>query len=65
VRGGLPDREVRNTILRNTIHGNQVRLRRIAGVAADMPRALGFVHNPESDAGLILTLAETRLLGQD
>jgi hypothetical protein len=65
VSGGLPDREVRNTILRNTIHGNQVRLRRIAGVAADMPRVLGFVHHPESDASVILALAEARLLGQD
>ena len=27
-----------------------------------MPKALGFVHNPESDAGAILTLAEALLL---
>jgi hypothetical protein len=60
VRHGLPDCEVRHTI-----HGNQVRLRRVAGVAPETPRVIGFVHNPESDAGLILALAEARLLGRD
>ncbi|SRR5579883_3290399 len=60
VRAGLPDSEVRTTI-----HGNQVRLHRVVGIAAEMPRVVGFVHNPESDAGLILALAEGRLLGRD
>lgn len=60
VRDGLPDKDVRRMI-----HNNQVRLRRVAGVAPEMPRVIGFVHNPESDAGLILTLAKARLLGQD
>jgi hypothetical protein len=59
VRDGLPDSKVRNTI-----HGNHVRLRRVAGVPAEMPRVIGFVHNPESDASLILALAEARLLGR-
>jgi hypothetical protein len=60
VRDGLPDKEVRRTI-----HNNQVRLRRVAGVAPEMPRVIGFVHNPESDAGLILAEAKAWLLGQD
>jgi hypothetical protein len=60
VRGGLPHGDVRDTI-----YGNHVRFRRVAGVPADMPRILGFVHNPESDAGLVLDLAEARLLGRD
>lgn len=60
VRDGLPDGEVRHTI-----HDNQVRLHRVAGVPTEMPRVIGFVHNPESDASLILTLARARLLGQD
>jgi hypothetical protein len=59
VRDGLPDSEVRNTI-----HGNHVRLRRVAGVPAEMPRVVGCVHNPESDASLIMALAEARLLGR-
>ena len=60
VRSGLPDDGISGTI-----HDNQIRLRRIAGVPAHTPRVLGFVHNPESDAGLILALAESRLLGRD
>lgn len=60
VRGGLPHGDVRDTI-----HGNHVQLRRVAGVSADMPRILGFVHNSESDAKLVLDLAEVRLLGRD
>lgn len=57
VRDGLPDSEVCKTIL-----GNQVRLRHIVGVPANMPRVMGFVHNEESDASYILKLVETRLL---
>jgi len=57
VRRGLSGGEVRDTI-----HGNEVRLRRVTGVPAPKPRVLGFVHNPESDSGLLLDLAESRLL---
>lgn len=48
-----------------TIHGNKVRVRPITHVAPNMPKALAFVHNPESDAGLILNIAESRLLRRD
>ena len=57
VRGGLSGGEIRDTI-----EGNEIRLRRVTGVSVPMPRVLGFVHNPESDAGLLLDLAESRLL---
>jgi hypothetical protein len=60
VRSGLPSGEVRNTI-----QDNEVRLIRVTGVAAHVPRVIGFVHNPESDAGLILALAESQLLGRN
>jgi hypothetical protein len=46
---------------REVLHGNSVRLRRLTGVAPHMPKTLGFVHNPDSDAALILDLAATRL----
>lgn len=59
VRDGLPAGEVHKTI-----HGNQIRLRLIEGVPAEMPRVVGFVHNPESHPDLILALAEARLLGR-
>jgi hypothetical protein len=58
VRGGLPKAEVRTTI-----EDNQIRLRRVTGVPARMPRVIGFVHNPESDAGVILAMAEAWLRG--
>jgi len=57
VRDGLPGGE-----LRSIVHGNQVQVRRITGVPSSMPRVVGFVHNPESDAGLVLDLAKSRLL---
>jgi hypothetical protein len=59
VREGLPGSEVRIVV-----HGNHVRLRRVSGVPAEMPRVIGFVHNPESDASLILGFAEARLRGE-
>ncbi len=57
VRAGLARGE-----LCKAIHGNQVRVRPIAHVATNMPKVLTFVHNPESDARLILDIAESRLL---
>lgn len=56
VRDGLPAHEVRKTI-----NDNQVRLCRATGVAPAMPRVVGFVHNPESDANLIIALAQAGL----
>ena len=47
---------------RETVHDNEVRARRLTGVPRHMPKALGFVHNVESDAGAIFTLAEALLL---
>lgn len=60
VRDGLAHGEICATI-----HGNQVRVRRIADVAANMPKVLAFVHNVESDAGQLLDIAEASLLQRD
>jgi hypothetical protein len=60
MRGGLPGHETQRII-----HGNCVRVRRVTGVATNMPRIIGFVHNPESDADVILALAESRLVRQE
>ena len=54
---GMPDGE-----LRKAIHGNHVWIRPIIGVARYMPKVIALVHNPESDPGLILAIAEARLL---
>jgi hypothetical protein len=48
---------------RETVHGNEVRARRLKGVPNHMPKVLGFVHNLKSDATAILALAEARLPG--
>lgn len=40
------------------IHGNGIRLRRLAAVPAGMPKLVGFVHNPDTDPGMILDLTE-------
>lgn len=43
------------------VHGNQVRVHQVMGVASSMPRVILLVHNPDSDADVILALAESRL----
>jgi len=48
--------------IKDTVHGNKVRLRRVTGGSGRVPRVLGFVHNPETDPDLLLDLAESRLL---
>ncbi len=48
-----------------TIYGNKVRVRPIDKVATNMPKVLAFVHNTESDASLILNIAESHLLQRD
>jgi hypothetical protein len=60
VQNGPPGGE-----FRGVVHGNEVRVRRVTGVAAHMPRVAGFVHNPDEDAGLVLALAEAGLRARD
>lgn len=47
--------------LHTTVHGNEVHARRVRRGSIDMPEVMGFVHNPERDAGFILDLAESSL----
>ena len=47
------------------IHDNEVRTRWVRGTLNPMPRVLGFVHTIESDATVILDVAEARLLDRD
>ena len=56
VRDGLPNGDVRDTI-----EDNHVRVRRVTDVAPEVPKVLVLVHNSESDADLILGLAESQL----
>ena len=61
VRAGLPS----DKVVRNTIHNSHVQLRRLTRVPPHMPRVIGFVHNREPDADLILALAGSRLLARE
>ena len=54
--------EISGHEFRGNIHGNQVHIRRLVGISTPMPRVIAFVHNPESDASVILKLAELRML---
>lgn len=56
IRASQPDSEIGDTI-----NGNHIRLLRMAGAPVEGPRVLGFVHNPDADAGLILALAQAGL----
>ncbi len=56
VRDGLGRGE-----LCKTIHGNKVRVRSITHVATNMPKVLELVDNTESDARLIIKIADSRL----
>jgi hypothetical protein len=47
--------------LRTTVHGNKVHARRVARTSTDIPRVMGFVHNPDREADLILDLVEATL----
>ena len=44
-----------------TIHGNAIHARRVKKVPRGRPRVIGFVHNPDSDADLLLDLAAASL----
>ena len=44
-----------------TIHGNRVRIRVFKSGSRSAPKVLGFVHNPDTDARLILDVVESIL----
>jgi hypothetical protein len=47
--------------IEETIQGNGVRIRFLDGLAGQMPKLVGFVHNPETDPGMLLDLTEALL----
>jgi hypothetical protein len=47
---------------RAIVHGAAVRIRRLGYVPKSMLKVLGFVHSVESDASVILAVAEARLI---
>jgi len=47
--------------LSTTINGNGIRARMVKNTRRNAPRVIGFVHNPENNADLLLDIAETCL----
>jgi hypothetical protein len=43
--------------LKDTIHGNQIRVRLVSGGLRGTSKVIGFVHNPDSDADVLLDMA--------
>jgi hypothetical protein len=56
--GALLTAGLRSQDAADTIHGNQVRLRLARHPTTSGPKLIGFVHNPDSDPGRLLDLAE-------
>lgn len=47
--------------VKDTIYGNQIRVRLVQGVSRRMSKVIGFVHNPESDPDVLLCLTQSLL----
>jgi hypothetical protein len=47
--------------IRDTIHGNQVRIRLVMGGSRETSKVIGFVHNPDPDPQILLDVAQSLL----
>lgn len=61
IRDHLAHRSSRVEI-RDTICGNQIRIRFVKGVSGQASKVMGFVHNPDSDPEILLNLTQSLLL---
>lgn len=48
---------------KDTIHGNQIRVRLVKGGSTRAPKVIGFVHNPDSDADVLLDITHSLIEG--
>jgi hypothetical protein len=48
--------------IKDTIHGNQIRVRVVKGGSKGNSKFIGFVHNPDSDPEVLLNLTQSLLL---
>jgi hypothetical protein len=60
IRDRLARRSARSEI-EDTINGNQVRVRFVKGVSGQSSKVIGFVHNPDPDAHVLLDIAQSLL----
>ena len=54
-------RRLRSEGLSTVLHGNEVRARLVRHTAGGVPRVMGFVHNPDVDGEVLLTIVATGL----
>ena len=47
--------------VKETIYGNQIRVRLVKGASRRMSKVIGFVHNPDSDPEVLLSLTQSLL----
>jgi hypothetical protein len=47
--------------VKDTIYGNQIRVRLVKGLSKRMSKVIGFVHNPDSDPDVLLGLTQSLL----
>jgi len=60
IRVGLARRSAKLEV-KDTIHGNQVRVRLVKGVPRRASKVIGFIHNPDSDPDVLLRLTQLLL----
>jgi hypothetical protein len=60
IRTGLARRPAKLEV-KDTIHGNQIRVRVVKGVPRRASKVIGFVHNPDSDPDVLLRLTQSLL----
>jgi len=47
--------------IKDTIHGNQIRVRLVKGLSPHRAQVIGFVHNPDAEADIIVDLTQALL----
>lgn len=47
--------------IKDTIYGNQIRIRLVKGISRRVSKVIGFVHNPGSDPNVLLSLTQSLL----
>lgn len=60
IRGSFAHRSTQVEV-KDTICGNQIRFRVVQGVSRRMSKVIGFVHNPDSDPDVLLSLTQSLL----
>jgi hypothetical protein len=61
IRDRLARRRSTQVEIKDTIYGNQIRVRLVKGASRRMSKVIGFVHNPDSNPDVLLRLTQSLL----